>query len=180
MLKTKKTKKAQVGTTITLIAATIVITLLLVLFLAGTNTLAKFKFSEKKETKYNMMQREIVSLEGYLATPLKGTYEEEKEIKMEDLIRLWDTMEEKRQDYKNKIEEATSKIFSTYAKNEGNNENSCYFFRLESASDRLEMGDRGIEFFKMGETMLLQLPALNNVVNITFILNKKCFNEDEN
>jgi|GEM_PF-5971394 hypothetical protein len=180
MLKTKKTKKAQVGTTITLIAATIVITLLLVLFLAGTNTIAKFRFSEKKEVKYSMMQQEIVSLEGYLATPLKGIYEEEREIKMEDLIRLWDASEEKKQDYRDKIEEATSKIFSTYAKSEGNSENSCYFLRIESASDRLEIGDRGIEFFKKGESMSLQLPAPNNVVNITFTLNKKCFNEDEN
>ncbi|MFH1248812.1 MAG: hypothetical protein V1660_01535 [archaeon] len=158
-------KKSQIGTTLTLIAATIIIFFLLFFFLSITNTLASFKFSFSLPEK-QIPSSQIKSLQAYLNTEsLIGG----DQTKISEMIRLW-TIEGNPQ-YFAQIKQETDIIFSRYS----NEKEKCYFLKIQSGENSIESGNAIKDMIKQGEEHVAYLPlAGSEQIKISFRLDEKC------
>lgn len=151
-------KKSQLGATLTLVAATIIIVFILIIFLYLSSTVADFKFKKHADVVvgYSDKGQALTSLQAFLKTNIKIILDsEEVEISIADLIRLnevlpgGDTI----------LREQAEKVFQPFGK--------CYFFKKE----RIETGNAAFK----NELAILILPVnINTNVEVGLAVNSKC------
>ena len=106
-----KNKKAQIGETMTLSVATLIIIFLLVIFILISSlvTANVFKKAKGESIKISAKESILVSLNAYLQTPVNVKIDNiDKEIKISDLIRLT----AKNDSYKTVLKEKTKEILN--------------------------------------------------------------------
>lgn len=158
LTKMMKNKKAQLGATITLIVATIIIFFTLVIFFYLSSTVADAKFKKHADVvaSYSNKEQASISLQSFLKTPLKIIIEgEQVEISIADLIRF----NEVKAGGDTILKEHAEKVFQPFGK--------CYFFKKKDV-------EAGNSAFK-NELAVLILPIdINRNIEVGLAVNSEC------
>lgn len=153
-------KKALVGTTLALIAATIVVVLILAVFLSLSNLAFKFKFRKQGEmSKFLQEEESLISLKNFLDSEIEiGINGKNEGIDMDYLIRLYAVDNS----YKKDLEVQSKKILENF---EG-----CYFLSIYN----LKIGNSRFS----SDAYILKLPSSpEKSIEVSLAINDKCIEE---
>lgn len=149
-------RKAQLGATITLIVATIIIFFTLTIFFYLSTAVAAFKFQKHADISlsYSNKEQALISLKAFLRTPVEVEIGGAKTtIPISGLIRI------NSGSYDSKITGEASKIFKPFG--------SCYFFKTEN----LQAGNQ--KYSK--EVAIIILPSSpEKTIEVSLAVNSKC------
>lgn len=170
-------RKSQAGSTITLIASTILIFFILLVFLSLASLFPFSKINEGEVIKYSEKQQEFVSLQAYLNTSVKMNIENsEQEFAIKDIIRLWASGNN---EYRNILEIESKEIFDKLSHG-----NPCYYLKIDneeanqgSANSKKENSilETGNSKLASKEGFILELPlASYKKSDIKIVIDSKC------
>ena len=151
-----KNRNAQLGATITLIVATIIIFITLIVYFFLSSVVADFKFKKHADISlsYSNKEQALISFKAFLQTPVEVEIDGAKTtIPISDLIRI------NSGSYDSKITWEASKIFKPFG--------SCYFFK----TGNLLSGNQKYS----SEAAAILIPASSEKnVEVSLAVNSKC------
>lgn len=191
MKKRFNNKKAQLGSTLTLMLAIIAIFVLFVIFMWAIDKLnsAKGLFA-KRDVSVKMTDsfNSLYSLQSYISSSVEIEIDGKKEVMtISDLIRLWNIYNDVT--YKNALQSETEKILKLFIKKETVNV-YCYYIEIENYITKTEsfkssrgkiseslmpiqLGDRNLA--RLNERATLEIPLFGDkTATANLIINSLC------